>query len=119
MYGLFHPVSIRGIKPKNARRYQQIKPVYFGTFIFFPQKGPSTLEPCFVAPSGLIFFISFRYFYRLLTGSEALSTFEEGRAWHVPEELDVLAMQVFHEIPANEVFGFNLYFNFDRTLNSF
>ncbi|KAB1208544.1 tRNA pseudouridine synthase A [Morella rubra] len=33
------------------------------------------------------------YFYRLLSGSEPLSTFEKDRAWHVPEELDILAMQ--------------------------
>lgn len=34
-----------------------------------------------------------RYFYRLLSGLEPLSTFEKDRAWHVPEELDLLAMQ--------------------------
>lgn len=34
-----------------------------------------------------------RYFYRLLSGPEPLSIFEKDRAWHVPEELDVLAMQ--------------------------
>ncbi|KAK9929072.1 hypothetical protein M0R45_026182 [Rubus argutus] len=33
------------------------------------------------------------YFYRLLSGPEPLSIFEKDRAWHVPEELDVLAMQ--------------------------
>lgn len=33
------------------------------------------------------------YFYRLLAGPEPLSIFEKDRAWHVPEELDVLAMQ--------------------------
>ncbi|XP_071736849.1 uncharacterized protein [Rutidosis leptorrhynchoides] len=33
------------------------------------------------------------YFYRLLSGPEHLSTFEKDRAWHVPEELDLLAMQ--------------------------
>ncbi|XP_031380944.1 uncharacterized protein LOC116195756 isoform X2 [Punica granatum] len=33
------------------------------------------------------------YFYRLLSGSEPLSTFEKDRAWHVPEVLDVCAMQ--------------------------
>ncbi|XP_024020646.1 uncharacterized protein LOC21401429 [Morus notabilis] len=33
------------------------------------------------------------YFYRLLSGPEPLSTFEKDRAWHVPEELDLLAMQ--------------------------
>ncbi|KAK6945480.1 Pseudouridine synthase I, TruA, alpha/beta domain [Dillenia turbinata] len=33
------------------------------------------------------------YFYRMLSGPEPLSTFEKDRAWHVPEELDVLAMQ--------------------------
>ncbi|KAG6710469.1 hypothetical protein I3843_05G004500 [Carya illinoinensis] len=33
------------------------------------------------------------YFYRLLSGPEPLSTFERDRAWHVPEELDILAMQ--------------------------
>ncbi|KAL2460563.1 Pseudouridine synthase family protein [Abeliophyllum distichum] len=33
------------------------------------------------------------YFYRLSTGKEPLSTFEKDRAWHVPEELDLLAMQ--------------------------
>ncbi|MQM06546.1 hypothetical protein Taro_039370 [Colocasia esculenta] len=33
------------------------------------------------------------YFYRLLSGPEPLSTFEKERAWHVPEELDVQAMQ--------------------------
>ncbi|XP_021286415.1 uncharacterized protein LOC110418113 isoform X2 [Herrania umbratica] len=33
------------------------------------------------------------YFYRLLSGSEPLSTFEKERAWHVPEKLDLYAMQ--------------------------
>ncbi|KAL0357205.1 UNVERIFIED_CONTAM: tRNA pseudouridine synthase A [Sesamum calycinum] len=33
------------------------------------------------------------YFYRLLSGKEPLSTFEKDRAWHVPEDLDLLAMQ--------------------------
>ncbi|PIN08069.1 putative pseudouridylate synthase [Handroanthus impetiginosus] len=33
------------------------------------------------------------YFYRLLSGKEPLSTFEKDCAWHVPEELDLLAMQ--------------------------
>ncbi|KAA8545467.1 hypothetical protein F0562_020251 [Nyssa sinensis] len=33
------------------------------------------------------------YFYRLLSGPEPLSTFVKGRAWHVPEELDLLDMQ--------------------------
>ncbi|KAM1775406.1 hypothetical protein COP1_044627 [Malus domestica] len=33
------------------------------------------------------------YFYRLLFGPEPLSTFEKDRAWHVPEELDLCAMQ--------------------------
>ncbi|VFQ59024.1 unnamed protein product [Cuscuta campestris] len=33
------------------------------------------------------------YFYRILSGSEPLSTFEKDRAWHVPEELDLLSMQ--------------------------
>ncbi|PWA73116.1 pseudouridine synthase family protein [Artemisia annua] len=33
------------------------------------------------------------YFYRLLSGPESLSTFEKDRAWHVPEELDLSAMQ--------------------------
>ncbi|XP_059445582.1 uncharacterized protein LOC132177331 [Corylus avellana] len=33
------------------------------------------------------------YFYRLLSGPEPLSTFERDRAWHVPEEMDILAMQ--------------------------
>ncbi|GFQ03965.1 tRNA pseudouridine synthase a [Phtheirospermum japonicum] len=33
------------------------------------------------------------YFYRILSGKEPLSTFEKDRAWHVPEELDLLAMQ--------------------------
>ncbi|XP_058188590.1 uncharacterized protein LOC131306398 isoform X2 [Rhododendron vialii] len=33
------------------------------------------------------------YFYRLLSGPEPLSIFEKDRAWHVPEELDILAMQ--------------------------
>ncbi|WCJ18493.1 hypothetical protein M5689_000840 [Euphorbia peplus] len=33
------------------------------------------------------------YFYRLLSGPEPLSTFEKARAWHVPEELNLLAMQ--------------------------
>lgn len=34
-----------------------------------------------------------RYFYRLLSGPEPLSTFEKDRAWHVAEELDLLSMQ--------------------------
>nr|XP_043634531.1 tRNA pseudouridine synthase A [Erigeron canadensis] len=33
------------------------------------------------------------YHYRLLSGPESLSTFEKDRAWHVPEELDLSAMQ--------------------------
>ncbi|KAG8368850.1 hypothetical protein BUALT_Bualt15G0089600 [Buddleja alternifolia] len=33
------------------------------------------------------------YFYRLLSGKEHLSSFEKDRAWHVPEKLDLLAMQ--------------------------
>ncbi|XP_038708444.1 tRNA pseudouridine synthase A isoform X2 [Tripterygium wilfordii] len=33
------------------------------------------------------------YFYRLLSGPDSLSTFEKDRAWHVPEELNLLAMQ--------------------------
>ncbi|KAL0422237.1 UNVERIFIED_CONTAM: tRNA pseudouridine synthase A [Sesamum latifolium] len=33
------------------------------------------------------------YFYRLLSGKEPLSAFEKDRAWHVPEDLDLLAMQ--------------------------
>ncbi|MBA0581214.1 uncharacterized protein LOC105786103 isoform X1 [Gossypium raimondii] len=33
------------------------------------------------------------YFYRLVSGSEPLSTFEKERAWHVPEKLDLNAMQ--------------------------
>ncbi|XP_062083838.1 uncharacterized protein LOC133790262 [Humulus lupulus] len=33
------------------------------------------------------------YFYRLLSGPEPLSTLEKGRAWHVPEELNLCAMQ--------------------------
>ncbi|KAJ9174725.1 hypothetical protein P3X46_013339 [Hevea brasiliensis] len=33
------------------------------------------------------------YFYRLLSGPEPLSTFEKDRAWHVPEKLDLVAMQ--------------------------
>lgn len=34
-----------------------------------------------------------RYFYRLFSGNEPLSTFEKDRAWHVPEKLDLIAMQ--------------------------
>ncbi|MCL7027013.1 hypothetical protein MKW94_016486 [Papaver nudicaule] len=33
------------------------------------------------------------YFYRILSGPEPLSTFERGRAWHVEEEIDIVAMQ--------------------------
>lgn len=33
------------------------------------------------------------YFYRILSGSEPLSTFEKDRAWHVPEELNLPSMQ--------------------------
>lgn len=33
------------------------------------------------------------YFYRLSSGKDPLSTFEKDRAWHVPEELSLLAMQ--------------------------
>ncbi|KAK0590359.1 hypothetical protein LWI29_025898 [Acer saccharum] len=39
-----------------------------------------------------------RYFYRLLSGSESLSIFEKDRAWHVPEELDLHAMQKACEV---------------------
>ncbi|KAK9093391.1 hypothetical protein Syun_028302 [Stephania yunnanensis] len=34
-----------------------------------------------------------RYFYRLLSGPELLSTFEKDRAWHIPKELDLVAMR--------------------------
>ncbi|CAN6884424.1 unnamed protein product [Brassica oleracea] len=33
------------------------------------------------------------YFYRMLSGLDPLSIFEKDRAWHVPEELDLPAMQ--------------------------
>ncbi|KAJ8572638.1 hypothetical protein K7X08_009149 [Anisodus acutangulus] len=33
------------------------------------------------------------YFYRLLSGPKPVSSFERNRAWHVPENLDLLAMQ--------------------------
>ncbi|MED6195209.1 hypothetical protein PIB30_035819 [Stylosanthes scabra] len=33
------------------------------------------------------------YFYRLLSGPEPVSTFEKDRAWHVPEELNLVAMR--------------------------
>ncbi|KAH7575915.1 hypothetical protein JRO89_XS02G0252100 [Xanthoceras sorbifolium] len=33
------------------------------------------------------------YFYRFLSGSDSSSIFEKDRAWHVPEELDLHAMQ--------------------------
>ncbi|CAN0880541.1 tRNA pseudouridine synthase A [Linum grandiflorum] len=33
------------------------------------------------------------YFYRLMTGPEPLTAFERDRAWHVPEELNILAMK--------------------------
>lgn len=33
------------------------------------------------------------YFYRLLSGPQLVSTFEKDRAWHVPEALDLSAMQ--------------------------
>ncbi|XP_050947251.1 uncharacterized protein LOC103488841 isoform X4 [Cucumis melo] len=33
------------------------------------------------------------YFYRLVSGPEALSSFEKDRAWHVPETLNIGAMQ--------------------------
>ncbi|KAK2662174.1 hypothetical protein Ddye_000748 [Dipteronia dyeriana] len=38
------------------------------------------------------------YFYRLLCGSESLSIFEKDSAWHVPEELDLHAMQKACEV---------------------
>lgn len=38
--------------------------------------------------------LPFRYFYRLLSGPEPLSTLEKDRAWHVEEELNLPAMQV-------------------------
>lgn len=47
--------------------------------------------------------ISSRYFYRLMSGPEPLSTFEKDRAWHVPEELDLLAMQVTYELSTDFV----------------
>lgn len=34
-----------------------------------------------------------RYFYRLLSGPEPLSTFEKDRAWHISEELNLQTMQ--------------------------
>ncbi|XP_021891663.1 uncharacterized protein LOC110809976 isoform X2 [Carica papaya] len=33
------------------------------------------------------------YFYRLLSGPELLSAFEKDRAWHIPEQLNLHAMQ--------------------------
>lgn len=33
------------------------------------------------------------YYYRILSGPESLSTFERDRAWHVPEQLSLQAMQ--------------------------
>uniref|UniRef100_A0A7C8YY75 tRNA pseudouridine synthase n=1 Tax=Opuntia streptacantha TaxID=393608 RepID=A0A7C8YY75_OPUST len=33
------------------------------------------------------------YYYRMLSGPASLSTFERDRAWHVPEELNLQAMQ--------------------------
>ncbi|XP_043719645.1 tRNA pseudouridine synthase A [Telopea speciosissima] len=33
------------------------------------------------------------YFYRMLSGPEPLSIFDRDRAWHVPEDLDLAAMQ--------------------------
>ncbi|CAN1804547.1 tRNA pseudouridine synthase A, partial [Linum perenne] len=33
------------------------------------------------------------YFYRLMSGPEPLSAFERDRAWHIPEELNILAMK--------------------------
>lgn len=38
--------------------------------------------------------ILIRYFYRLFSGPEPLSTFEKERAWHVTEELNLASMQV-------------------------
>lgn len=35
-----------------------------------------------------------RYYYRLFSGLEPLSTFEKDRAWHISEDLDILAMKV-------------------------
>lgn len=37
-----------------------------------------------------------RYFYRLFSGPEPLSTFEKDRAWHVPEELNIVEMKVHY-----------------------
>lgn len=36
----------------------------------------------------------FRYFYRLLSGPEPVSTFEKDRAWYIPDDLNILSMQV-------------------------
>ncbi|KAG6531240.1 tRNA pseudouridine synthase A-like [Zingiber officinale] len=33
------------------------------------------------------------YYYRLFSGPEPLSTFEKDRAWHISEDLDILAMK--------------------------
>lgn len=38
--------------------------------------------------------ILIRYFYRLFSGPEPLSTFEKERAWHVTEEVNLVSMQV-------------------------
>ncbi|KAJ4851411.1 hypothetical protein Tsubulata_030608 [Turnera subulata] len=38
------------------------------------------------------------YFYRLLSGPEPPSTFEKDRAWHVPEDLNLVAMQEACEV---------------------
>lgn len=33
------------------------------------------------------------YFYRLLSGQEPLSSFEKDRAWHIPQDLDLVSIQ--------------------------
>ncbi|KAL2460541.1 Pseudouridine synthase family protein [Abeliophyllum distichum] len=71
---------------KNARRYRtQTSPVEL-----------QLLSEAYIHPCRTCDFLAchYMYFYRLSTGKEPLSTFEKDRAWHVPEELDLLAMQV-------------------------
>lgn len=66
---------------------------YFCFFIGNPNTVPNYYLTMFIKALILWWFFC-SYFYRLSSGKEPLSTFEKDRAWHVPEELDLLAMQV-------------------------
>lgn len=75
---------------------------------------PFPLLSCCWTGTNLVFWSVwlFRYFYRMLSGPEPLSTFEKERAWHVPEELNILEMKVnYFPYTVRWNFLFNLFFS--------